>query len=49
MGADALSDVLRAVKLTGAVFFTVDVSPPWLAQCRTPRHCGRSSCRRRSI
>jgi len=31
MGADALSDVLRAVKLTGAVFFTVDVSPPWLA------------------
>jgi AraC-like DNA-binding protein len=31
MGADALSDVLRAVKLTGAVFFTVDVSRPWLA------------------
>ena len=31
MGADALSDVLRAVKLTGAVFFTVDVSPPWSA------------------
>ena len=31
MGADALSDVLRAVKLTGAVFFTVNVSPPWLA------------------
>src|SRR4029077_891425 len=31
MGTDALSDVLRAVKLTGAVFFTVDVSPPWLA------------------
>jgi AraC-like DNA-binding protein len=30
MSADALSDVLRAVKLTGAVFFTVDVSPPWL-------------------
>src|SRR5262249_6054636 len=29
MGADALSDVLRAVRLTGAVFFTVDVSPPW--------------------
>ena len=29
MGADALSDVLRAVKLTGAVFVTVDVSPPW--------------------
>src|SRR4029077_9781258 len=31
MGGDALSDVLRAVKLTGAVFFTVDVSPPWSA------------------
>jgi AraC-like DNA-binding protein len=29
MGADTLSDVLRAVKLTGAVFVTVDVSPPW--------------------
>src|SRR5690348_9433402 len=29
MGADALSDVLRAVRLTGAVFFTVDVAPPW--------------------
>jgi AraC-like DNA-binding protein len=29
MGADALSDVLRAVRLTGAVFVTVDVSPPW--------------------
>jgi AraC-like DNA-binding protein len=31
MSTDALSDVLRAVKLTGAVFFTVDVSTPWLA------------------
>ncbi len=31
MSADALSDVLRAVKLTGAVFFTVDVMPPWSA------------------
>jgi AraC-like DNA-binding protein len=31
MGADALSDVLRAVKLTGAVFVTIDVSPPWSA------------------
>jgi len=28
---DALSDVLRAVRLTGAVFVTVDVSPPWSA------------------
>jgi AraC-like DNA-binding protein len=31
MGGDALSDVLRAVRLTGAVFVTVDVSPPWSA------------------
>jgi AraC-like DNA-binding protein len=31
MGADALSDVLRAVRLTGAVFVTIDVSPPWSA------------------
>jgi AraC-like DNA-binding protein len=29
MGADALSEVLRTVKLTGAVFVTIDVSPPW--------------------
>ena len=29
MGADALSDVLRAVRLTGAVFVTVDVARPW--------------------
>src|SRR5262245_41208825 len=29
MSGDALSDVLRAVRLTGAVFFTVDVAPPW--------------------
>jgi AraC-like DNA-binding protein len=28
-GADPLSDVLRAVKLTGALFFVVDASFPW--------------------
>jgi AraC-like DNA-binding protein len=28
-GADPLSDVLRAVKLTGALFFLVDASFPW--------------------
>ncbi|HEY7790721.1 MAG TPA: AraC family transcriptional regulator [Vicinamibacterales bacterium] len=28
---DALSDVLRAVHLTGAVFFDVHASPPWVA------------------
>ena len=32
---DALSDVLRAVRLTGAVFFDVLASEPWVAE--TPR------------
>jgi AraC-like DNA-binding protein len=32
MGADALSDLLRAVRLTGAVFFNVEVSSPWVAE-----------------
>lgn len=32
---DALSDVLRAVRLTGAVFFDVQASEPWVAE--TPR------------
>ena len=29
MSGDALSDVLRAVRLTGAVFFVVDVTAAW--------------------
>ena len=29
---DTLSDVLRAVRLTGAVFFTIDASDPWVAE-----------------
>ena len=29
MGADALSEVFRAVRLTGAVFFNIDVRDPW--------------------
>jgi hypothetical protein len=29
---DALSDVLRAVRLTGAVFFDVRASDPWVAE-----------------
>ena len=28
---DVLSDVLRAVRLTGAIFFDVDASAPWVA------------------
>jgi AraC-like DNA-binding protein len=29
---DTLSDVLRAVRLTGAVFFRIDASAPWVAE-----------------
>ena len=29
---DPLSDVLRAVRLTGAIFFDIDASEPWVAQ-----------------
>ncbi|HKE87549.1 MAG TPA: cupin domain-containing protein [Vicinamibacterales bacterium] len=29
---DALSDVLRAVRLTGAVFFDIHASEPWVAE-----------------
>ena len=29
---DTLSDVLRAVRLTGAVFFSVEASAPWVAE-----------------
>lgn len=29
---DALSDVLRAVRLTGAIFFDVQASEPWVAE-----------------
>ena len=29
---DALSDVLRAVRLTGAIFFDVYASEPWVAE-----------------
>ncbi len=32
---DTLSDVLRVVRLTGAVFFAIDASAPWVAE--TPR------------
>jgi AraC-like DNA-binding protein len=32
MGSDALSDVLKAVKLTGSIFFDVDAFAPWAAE-----------------
>lgn len=34
---DALSDVLRAVRLSGAVFFTIEGSAPWVAET-PPQH-----------
>ena len=49
MSADALSDVLRAVRLTGAAFFDVIARAPWCAEQPTreqvlPRFCrGRST------
>jgi AraC-like DNA-binding protein len=39
MGADALSDVLRAVRLTGAVFFNLDVRAPWVAEAPPAKEC----------
>ena len=32
MGADALSEVFRAVRLKGAVFFNLEVRDPWVAE-----------------
>src|SRR6187402_2324305 len=32
MAIDVLSDVLRVVRLSGAVFFTADFSAPWAIQ-----------------
>jgi AraC-like DNA-binding protein len=37
MSADALSEVLRAVRLNGAVFFLIDASSPWVAEA-APAH-----------
>jgi len=41
MTTDVLSDVLRAVHLTGALYFDFELSSPWVAE--TPRSSG--SCR----
>jgi hypothetical protein len=32
MSADALSDVLRTVRLTGATFFDIVAKAPWVAE-----------------
>jgi Cupin len=39
MGADALSDVLRTVRLTGAVFFYFDLKGEWVAEAPPVREC----------
>lgn len=36
MAADALADVLKTVRMTGAVFFNVDASAPWAAEQCSP-------------
>jgi AraC-like DNA-binding protein len=35
--ADVLSDVLRSIRLTGAVFFDYDLSAPWVAEAPASR------------
>ena len=37
MSVDVLSDVLRAVRLTGAVFLTVDATHPWAEQASSTK------------
>lgn len=37
---DTLSDVLRAVRLTGAVFFAFDASSPWVAETPSSKELG---------
>jgi AraC-like DNA-binding protein len=40
MSTDTLSEVLRAVRLKGAVFFSVEASPPWVAESPSARELG---------
>jgi AraC-like DNA-binding protein len=40
MSADTLSEVLRAVRLTGAVFFDIQASAPWVAETAPARDVG---------
>src|SRR3954454_17045375 len=37
---DTLSDVLRAVRLTGAIFFAIDGSAPWVVETPPSREIG---------
>lgn len=38
MASDTLSDVLEAVRLTGALFFLVDATTPWVAEAPAATH-----------
>ena len=39
MAADALSDLLRTVRLNGAIFFNLDLSEPWVAEAPPAKSC----------
>ena len=41
---DVLSDVLRTVRLTGAVFFPMDASSPWVDEVPAAAELRRSCC-----
>lgn len=40
MSTDILSDVLRAVRLSGAIFFEVDASSPWVSEAPPSQQVG---------
>jgi AraC-like DNA-binding protein len=40
MSTDTLSEVLQAVRLTGAIFFSIDASAPWVAETPAGREIG---------
>src|SRR5262245_34265916 len=40
MSGDTLSEVLRAVRLTGAVFFKIEASSPWVAEAAPAAELG---------
>lgn len=46
---DVLSDVLRVVRLSGAVFFTADFSSPWAIESPVPARAGIGRHARRGI
>ena len=46
---DILSDVLRVVRLSGAVFFTAEFSSPWALDSPHPNSSLPSSCPTRNV